>query len=75
MKQYTLLIERRILRKDYATNDTYLFFYTDIGKSYSIYAIIYFNRGRDMPMVNLSKKTNQFLMRILIGEIISLLNI
>ena len=36
--------ERRYLRKDYVTNDAYLFLYTDVGKSYSGYAIIYFYR-------------------------------
>lgn len=38
-------VERRILRKDYVTNDAHLFLYTDIGKSYSGYATVDFNRG------------------------------
>ena len=38
-------VERKVLRKDYVTNDAHLFLYTDVGKEYSGYATIDFNRG------------------------------
>ena len=38
-------VERRILRKDYVTNNAYLFLYTDVGYQYNGYATVDFNRG------------------------------
>ena len=52
-------VERRILRKDYVTNDAHLFLYTDVGKSYSGYATIDFNRGSGYVYGKIVKKDQE----------------
>ena len=61
MKQkYNILyyVYRKILRKDYVTNDAHLFLYNDVDKLYIGYSKIDFNIGSEYAYGNLSKKIN-----------------
>ena len=52
-------VERRILRKDYVTNDAHLFLYTDVGKSYNGYVTVDFNRGSGFVYGKIVKKDQE----------------